>query len=380
MVNKGIVVLALVGLLLAGYLVSQWLQSTGTPILPPASNATATPTNATASPTASSSPEASVSLQASSTPLPSVSPTPPPLPLPNVSNINVTVNGTTANFTWASSLPGYSVLEYGVTNALGEKASLEQTNSTHSLSLQNLSPKTTYYYKVGACAPHGCGYSDLQSFTTPRKTCASGMSYFDEKDFCMDRYEAAVDAITRLPVTASGKFPWIIVSYAEASRACTSVGKRLCTSEEFTFACNIAGKKEGPIGSSCQLQGQSFNKTGETDCTSKEGVHDQIGNVGEWVSDLATSDTPYASGFTATDQNPLTLGATYEFPRAMDAKTEKFGNDYYTSLVSSSSLMIGTGVLRGGDYTLGGQAGCFAFQVGVPLDTKTDKIGFRCCS
>ena len=46
--------------------------------------------------------------------------------------------------------------------------------------------------------------------------------------FCIDRYEWP---------NRKGTYPWVMVTYPEAGELCGRVGKRLCTEDEWTFAC-----------------------------------------------------------------------------------------------------------------------------------------------
>src|SRR5690606_41418868 len=50
-------------------------------------------------------------------------------------------------------------------------------------------------------------------------------------DFCIDRYEYP---------NALGELPWVLTSWRQAQNLCREQGKRLCTEDEYNFAC------EGP--------------------------------------------------------------------------------------------------------------------------------------
>ncbi len=91
-----------------------------------------------------------------------------------------------------------------------------------------------------------------------------------------------------------GVRPSRFISWYQAMRACKNVGKRLCSLEEWTFACNGGTDRpvpygSAPLASACYTdEGDDFG-TGESGgrchCASPEGVFDLIGNLKEWLSD-----------------------------------------------------------------------------------------------
>jgi formylglycine-generating enzyme len=141
-------------------------------------------------------------------------------------------------------------------------------------------------------------------------------------DFCMDRYEYP---------NVPGELPRLLTSWLEAKEICASSGKRLCTEDEFNFACegpemlphvygfdrdeticNIDKPYEKPDHSRQML---TYDKCLATDwckaelarldkrhrigsthtCVSWAGVVDLNGNVNEWV-DLPERKPPNRSG------------------------------------------------------------------------------------
>ncbi len=128
------------------------------------------------------------------------------------------------------------------------------------------------------------------------------------KHYCMDRYEYP---------NKKGTTPKVLKLWPEAQAACKEQGKRLCTAEEWTFACQGPQWKPYPYGyerdsTACRidlglqtpswaagralgyettpapLKGQAsvnFSKpSGEYPrCVSDFGVYDMTGNVDEWV-------------------------------------------------------------------------------------------------
>jgi formylglycine-generating enzyme required for sulfatase activity len=135
----------------------------------------------------------------------------------------------------------------------------------------------------------------------------------DAVRFCIDRYEYP---------NAVGTLPALLVTFEQARAACDAEGKRLCTGDEWTFAC------EGPEGfpfshgvarraNACNLGAlekrippERFWRAREVSalvsehdrrapigstigCASPFGVHDLLGNVAEWV--VSASERPHVS-------------------------------------------------------------------------------------
>lgn len=160
------------------------------------------------------------------------------------------------------------------------------------------------------------------------------------EDFCIDRYEAHLarrmhdgSLVPRPPEqrpsdwdnivarSAKGVLPQAYISRIEAARACANAGKRLCSLREWYRACRGRRNTVYPYGPRYEsrrcnvgkphllslLAGanprawsyeRDFNnpelskrpgflaRTGEyAGCASDHGVHDQVGNLHEWVSD-----------------------------------------------------------------------------------------------
>lgn len=138
--------------------------------------------------------------------------------------------------------------------------------------------------------------------------------------FCMDRYEYPNEV---------GELPMTLVSWSDAERVCNTLGKRLCTESEFTFACegeemrphaygferdakkcNIDKPYQTPKGHLLTYELCLANPTcaaelervdgrepigSRPECVSPFGVHDMNGNVNEWVSQ-PWKDPPHRSG------------------------------------------------------------------------------------
>jgi protein-disulfide isomerase len=127
--------------------------------------------------------------------------------------------------------------------------------------------------------------------------------------FSIDTFEAAI--VDGKAVSARHQVPAFKVSWFEAKDACEAAGKRLCTEEEWTTACQGAPAKDDnqngqyaddmiegtayPYGD-YHDEGRCWDAknpdssrpvyTGEMPgCASKDGVYDLTGNVEEWVGD-----------------------------------------------------------------------------------------------
>ena len=118
-------------------------------------------------------------------------------------------------------------------------------------------------------------------------------------EFCMDVYEWP---------NKVGERPKVFISYYDAEKMCSSVGKRICTSSEFTLACE--GPEQLPTGYGWKIDGitcnvnkvwkdwtkvrintpEGFAKIDQseiigsrTECVSHYGIHDLTGNIDEWT-------------------------------------------------------------------------------------------------
>jgi formylglycine-generating enzyme required for sulfatase activity len=126
------------------------------------------------------------------------------------------------------------------------------------------------------------------------------------KPFCIDKYEYP---------NVRGGYPAIDLNWYEAKALCEKEGKRLCTEDEWTFACEGEKALPYPYGyvmsrETCNIQkpwldfgkehlsprseaaeGLAHLWQGEPsgsrpDCVSPFGVYDMTGNVDEWTSSV----------------------------------------------------------------------------------------------
>ncbi len=104
--------------------------------------------------------------------------TPPALILSNINGL--ADSPTTAVVSWTSSNAGTSTVEYGRTAAYGTTAILSASTTSHSLSLPQLEPEATYFFRVSTTDSYGQTTSSAnQTFVTPRKYSLRTPTLFD---------------------------------------------------------------------------------------------------------------------------------------------------------------------------------------------------------
>ena len=127
-------------------------------------------------------------------------------------------------------------------------------------------------------------------------------------DYCIDRYEFP---------DVYGQFPVVVVTFSEAQKYCDKVGKRLCTENEWTFACEGEEGVPYPYGYDCDKTAcridvlapgpdkdtfrprttahtargidfawQGLRSGASPRCRSPFGVYDMTGNVDEWTKNV----------------------------------------------------------------------------------------------
>ncbi len=125
---------------------------------------------------------------------------------------------------------------------------------------------------------------------------------YREMDFCIDREE-----FTR----PDDPLPMSNVSWRDAKLLCELADKRLCTTDEWTFACEGPKHLPYPYGykrdsTRCNIDRQDLLDKGRLidhrrpvsefpQCLSPFGVHNMTGNVGEWTH-IPNAPPPFRSG------------------------------------------------------------------------------------
>jgi len=171
------------------------------------------------------------------------------------------------------------------------------------------------------------------------------------------------------PTSLPGNEPWRYITLTQAQQMCARDGKRLMKSDEwYKLVSGMTNFDTCNINSRENLVRPGVS--GE--CMSPAGVSDLIGNVWEWLDEQVIDGnydgrTLPGSGYvTSVDTNGLAL-TTGNNP------DQDYGKDY--AFTSPSGVK---GIIRGGFYGSGEDAGIFALNASVNLDLKTAGVGFRC--
>lgn len=225
--------------------------------------------------------------------------------------------------------------------------------------------------------------------TVANTECPAGMTTVTmvESITCVDTYEASVGATCPLQtitseedtrrnlaqptcqaVSESGAMPWVYVHREEARTLCARAGKRLPTASEWY---RIA---LGTPADSCVIDSTSANPAGSAAaCVSALGVHDAVGNVWEWQSaDVVNGNyngqelppEGYVQGVTAAGL-PIKTTET--------ASSTAYGLDFFWMEETGTY-----GMLRGGFYGSGSDAGVYTTHAKTASEITTPAIGFRC--
>lgn len=195
---------------------------------------------------------------------------------------------------------------------------------------------------------------------------------------CIDKYEASLwdapvggNQITgTIPCSDNGQDcdniwarsvvgvqPRRTISWLQAQAALANSGKRLPTIAEWQIAAaGTPDPGETPGSEDCNTNSSFYELTGErTNCFSRWGHHDMVGNVIEWVADWRE--------------------------RAADCQnwSESFGSD--TACIGEAEGDFTTHrpspVIRDGARIEGADAGVFAVRAAYNPDDRVPAIGFR---
>ena len=177
------------------------------------------------------------------------------------------------------------------------------------------------------------------------------------------------NVLTCQPESKPNAMPWRFVSLTQAQQFCARAGKRLPTNDEWYKA--VSGTVD--VSMCATNTGGSPVTTGSASCMTPSGIHDMVGNVWEWIDETITegsydSRTLPVSGYVAlVDAKGVVVETQPDTPNI------EFGEDY--AWVDAEGVR---GILRGGFYGSGDDAGMFAQNLSVPLDFRSAGVGFRC--
>jgi len=234
------------------------------------------------------------------------------------------------------------------------------------------------------------GLAGLVIDSTVTGPCSVGATLVQlgESTLCVDIFEASAgeqcpvqkptneldtktnfDTQACLSDSVEGNEPWRYISLTEAQQMCARDGKRLMKSDEwYKLASGLTNFDTCNIDS-----GDNSIRPGSVGlCASPSGVNDLIGNVWEWLDeevidgDYGGRNLPPSGYITSVDTDGVAV-TTGENP------SNDFGEDY--AFINNTGVK---GIIRGGFYGSGDDAGLYALNASVNLDLRATGIGFRC--
>jgi formylglycine-generating enzyme required for sulfatase activity len=219
------------------------------------------------------------------------------------------------------------------------------------------------------------------------RVCDTGSVLFSgpKGDICVDAYEASPSSACpyKEPMNVlqteenantkgcevssrEGVKPWGYITLPQAQRACALTGKRLPTHDEWY---RIA---LGTDSSACTVNEKEARVTGGNACQSGAGAYDVVGNMWEWIDVTVQGSTfegralPNEGYVTSVDADGVAITS--------DARPDLlYGEDYIWS--KSDGVF---GMIRGGFYGSGSDAGIYTVNAGVPTGFSSQGVGFRC--
>ncbi len=229
----------------------------------------------------------------------------------------------------------------------------------------------------------------IENFASVKKTgiCNTGSAplNIDGNVICADLYEASPSAAcphttlasileSEQNINTTGCFavsikhaiPWNYVSLPQAQRMCAGAGKRLPTSKEWYHLAL------GTDSSKCSLYEDAVVHTGNEVCMSTVGAFDVIGNVWEWI-DATVIDSSFGGRKLPQEGYVTSVDADGVAVTSSELGDELYGKDYFWS----KDLGV-FGMIRGGFYGSGEDAGLYTLNASVLTSFTSQGVGFRC--
>lgn len=219
--------------------------------------------------------------------------------------------------------------------------------------------------------------------------CDAGEVLFVLKgaSLCVDMYEASaadicpvavprneletrqnIDSTSCVIASKPDALPWRFVSRTEAAQLCARSGKRLLTNEEWYAV--VSGSTN--VDEQCVVNATAPQPSGSSDCVSPSGVYDLVGNVWEWV------DADVQNGVYNNREMPVTGYVAAVDQHGVVTETVDQEPDGYEGDFAWTNETGNRGIIRGGFYDSGTDAGIFSLNSSVSTEFRTTGIGFRC--
>ena len=230
------------------------------------------------------------------------------------------------------------------------------------------------------------------SVTETNTGCSDGMALIggDFNAVCVDIYEASPGATcpskevanvndTRtnintgscLPASTASAKPWTYVTLNQAQELCGRAGKRLLSNAEWYRASLGSPDIGGEVA--CNIRTDGAMQTGKyPQCVSGMGAFDMIGNVWEWV-DGSVEEGKYRDRMLPTSGYVIETDADGVVTKTQGSASSDFHEDYFWSEASGVY-----GMLRGGFYGSGSDAGVYSLHAKTATSFAGAAIGFRC--